>query len=145
MKLSPNQSGVSGEYLVAGKLSLLDYHVGMTLRNSEGIDLLATKLQTGKNFSVQVKTSQGQRKWALNKKVETPIENLFFIFVNIVSFDQQEYFLIKSSELAEMVKNGHQNWLSAPKKNGEKRKDTPMRAFRDKNGKYLENWKILEK
>ena len=144
-KLSKTLSGIAGEYLVAGKLILEGFHSAITLRNNEGIDILASNPETGKNIMVQVKTSQNKRKWPLNKKVEIPHNNLFYIFVNIISKDEQEYFIISSNKLAPMVKSGHQRWLEKLGRNGKKHNDTTMREFSDKDKLYLNKWELLNK
>lgn len=114
------------------------------MRNNEGIDILASNPVTKRNISIQVKTTQNKRRWPLNKKVEIPISNLYFIFVNIISDIQQEYFIISSKKLAKLIKENHQKWLNSPNKKGEKHNQTDMREFSDKDGIYLEKWELLE-
>lgn len=142
-KLSKTQSGIAGEYFVAGKLTLFGFHSAITLRNNEEADILATNSSTGNIIKVQVKTSQNKRRWPMNKKHEVPIENLFFVFVNIVSHDNQEYFIISSIELAKLLKDGYDRWLETPNRKGEKHNPTDMREFNDLKGLYLDKWELL--
>ena len=70
-KLESNLVGVAGEYLVAGELSLRGYIASITLRNSRGIDIIASSADGSKSISIQVKTnSDGRKSWILNKKSE---------------------------------------------------------------------------
>ena len=66
-KLSKTQSGIAGEYLVAGKLTLNGYHSAITLRNNEEADIFANNPLTGRFIKVQVKTTQNKRRWPMNK------------------------------------------------------------------------------
>ena len=143
VKLSKTQSGISGEYLVAGKLTLYGFQSAITLRNNEEADILASNSDTGKLVKIQVKTSQNKRRWPMSKKHEVPIANLFFVFVNIVSHDNQEYFIISSSVLAKLLKDGYDRWLVTPNKKGENHNPTNMREFNDLKGLYLNRWDLL--
>jgi hypothetical protein len=42
MKLESTQVGVAGEYFVAAELSLRGYIASITLRNTRGIDIIAS-------------------------------------------------------------------------------------------------------
>ena len=55
----------------------------VTLRNTRGIDILASNRDARKSVGIQVKTSQGGRPvWVLKKKAEEDLaENLFYVFV----------------------------------------------------------------
>jgi len=56
-KLESTLVGVAGEYLVAGELSLRGYIASITLRNSRGIDIIASNSDGSKSVSIQVKTN----------------------------------------------------------------------------------------
>lgn len=60
-KLSRTQAGVAGEYLVAAELSRRGYVASVTLRNTRGIDILASNRDATKSVGIQVKTCQGAR------------------------------------------------------------------------------------
>ena len=56
--------GVSGEYFVAAELSRLGYVASVTLRNTRGIDILATNASASRSVGIQVKSlhlGQGER------------------------------------------------------------------------------------
>ena len=71
-KLSKGLSGVAGEFFVAAELSRLGYIASITLRNTRGIDILASNVAATRQVAIQVKTNQGSDPgWVLNKKAET--------------------------------------------------------------------------
>ena len=81
--LSGIQAGISGEYFVAAELSRRGYVASLTLRNTRGIDVLASNADATKSVGIQVKTCQGTKpEWLLNVKAENDsAENLFYVFV----------------------------------------------------------------
>ena len=61
-KLSKQLSGIAGEYFVAAELSRRGFLAAITLRNSDGVDILANSLETNNQICFQIKTSQKKRK-----------------------------------------------------------------------------------
>ena len=57
-KLSHVLTGVAGEYFVAAELSRRGYIASITLRNTQGIDLLASDQNATRQIAIQVKTNQ---------------------------------------------------------------------------------------
>ena len=114
MKLNRQLSGIAGEYYVAAELSRRGYLAAITLRNSDGADILVSNLDESKLFSIQVKTTQNKLKWILSQKVENETsENKFFVFTNIPSnIDEKPIFkIVKAIDLAEYIRLSHKNWL----------------------------------
>jgi hypothetical protein len=56
-KLASILCGVSGEYFVAAELSRRGYVASLTLRNTRGIDVLASNADATKAVGIQVKTT----------------------------------------------------------------------------------------
>ncbi len=133
MKLSRQLSGITGEYYVAAELSRRGYLAAITLRNSDRVDIIISSQSGEKTCAIQVKTTQSKTKWFFSKKVEEDlsVENKFYVFVNIP--DEltvlPEYFIIKASDLAKHIYEGHRNWLKEPGKNGKMRNDSPSRQL----------------
>ncbi|MEQ8927504.1 MAG: hypothetical protein RLO81_16930 [Fulvivirga sp.] len=145
-KLESQLVGVAGEYLVAGELSLRGILASITLRNSKGIDIIASNSDASKSISIQVKTnSNGANKWILNKKSEDYYsENLYYVFVAIRELGTRPNFhIVPSKIVASFIKEKHKTWLSGNKRDGSRRKDSNMRKFIDSSNQYLENWDIL--
>lgn len=84
-KLSSIQVGIAGEYLVAAELSRRGFVASVTLRNTRGIDMLASNRDATKSVGIQVKTSQrATADWVMTKRAERDLaENLFYVFVNL--------------------------------------------------------------
>jgi hypothetical protein len=146
-KLESQLVGVAGEYLVAAELTLRGHLASITLRNSRGIDIIASNSNASKSVSIQVKTnSNGKQSWILNKKSETFFsDNHFYVFVAISELGERPtFYIIPSKVVAQRVSQTHSNWLKGKKRDGNLRKDTPMRKFYDWDNEYLECWDLLE-
>jgi hypothetical protein len=144
-RLSTTLSGISGEYFVAAELSRRGYIASLTLRNTRGIDVLASNANATKSVGIQVKTAQSsKRDWMLNAKIETEVAtNLFFIFVRLNHLEAPEYFIVPKDAAARYAAEGHVAWLSTPGKKGQPHKDTTMRKFADLKNDYLGKWELL--
>lgn len=145
-KLESTLVGVSGEYFVAAELSLRGYLASVTLRNSRGIDIIVSNSDASRSVSVQVKTcKKGAPRWVLSKKAETySATNHFYVFVLLHSEGQRpDYYIVPSKAVAEYCSKTHADWLAGKKKDGSSRKDSSVRIFQDKEGRYKEKWNLL--
>jgi hypothetical protein len=145
--LSAGLCGVAGEYFVAAELSRRGYIATLTLKNTRGVDILVANANASKSKSIQVKTSQDQKKeWTLSHKAENLLaENLFYIFVNLKGANElPDFFIVPNHIVAEYCKTGHQQWLDTPGRKGQKHNDTTMRKFADSNGQYFGRWDLLD-
>ena len=104
MEISPNNTGLSGEYFVAAELYRRGWSVGMTIDNAKAVDLFAEK----ENIVVQVQVESIYKK----KNVGWPImqnkikKNCIYIFVNLNADTMlmPDYFIATSEESFEKVK-----------------------------------------
>ena len=138
--------GVAGEYFVAAELSIRGYLASITLRNSRGIDIIASSSDATRSVSIQVKTSSGNvPKWMLTEKSESfRADNHFYVFVLLREVGSRPDFHIVPSQLvAEYVATSHGQWLAGKKAGGSSRKDSTMRNFRDTDLQYKEAWELL--
>lgn len=144
-KLSTIQTGVSGEYFVAAELSRRGSVASLALRNTRGIDILASNRDATKSVGIQVKTCQGTRAdWMMNKKAEADLaENLFYVFVCLPPSDPPLFYVVPRSAVAEYVHNSHREWLATPGREGHQHVDTDMRRFKDPAGQYRDRWELL--
>src|SRR5438128_11941850 len=80
-------TGVAGEYFVAAELSRRGYIASTSLRNTRGIDILATNQAATRSITIQCKTNQrGAKTWMLNQKSEDFFaDDHYYVFVAIVS------------------------------------------------------------
>ena len=149
-RLSKGITGIAGEYLVSGELSLRGFMASVTLRNNESVDIHASNLSSRKTrnkiIAIQVKASQnGNRRWPLKKKAElTKSPNHYYVFVSFKGLlTRPEYFIVRSRIVASTLKKGHSKWLITPGKRGQPNRDNEMRVFADGSGEYLERWDLL--
>ncbi|MBF0408959.1 MAG: aspartate ammonia-lyase [Candidatus Riflebacteria bacterium] len=146
-KLASTLVGVAGEYLVAGELSLRGYIASITLRNSRGIDIIASNADATRSVSVQVKTnSYGSDKWILNQKAEKfHSDNHYYIFVSLKDpGERPDYYIVPSIVVANYVSSSHSEWLKGVKSDGTPRKDSGIRNFKDQQKEFLEAWNLIK-
>jgi len=102
--VSGSISGIAGVYFVAGELSRLGYIVLPTIRNTEGIDLLVSDVDSSKTVYLQVKTNREKYDfWIVNRPKE-PSDNIFYVFVNLLRSHgpiRPEYYVVPSKEVYE--------------------------------------------
>jgi hypothetical protein len=146
MKIPPILAGVAGEFFVAGELSRRGHIASISLRNTRGIDIIATNQEASRSITIQCKTNQlARRKWMLNQKCEDFISSChYYVFVALEGVSERpNYHIVPSQEVAAHIKNSHQDWLQTPGRAGRQHVDTPMRVFSDLDGTYLERWELL--
>ncbi|OGV63043.1 MAG: aspartate ammonia-lyase [Lentisphaerae bacterium RIFOXYA12_FULL_48_11] len=139
--------GVSGEYFVAAELTRRGYIASITLKNTRGIDVLASNEDASKSVGIQVKTNSTKRKdWILNEKAEKSHSNsLFYIFVNLSDAGRlPDYYVVPSRVVASYVKRTHREWLAKRGRHGRKHRDNPMRHFKDEIEVYRDRWDLLK-
>lgn len=144
-KISGVLTGVSGEYFVAAELSRRGYVASITLRNTKGIDILASNQDASKSAGIQVKTNHGKRNlWILNQKAENYSEkDLFYVFVNLKGKNERpDFYVVPSKVVAKYIKKYHLKWLKTRGKKGQRHEDTSMRVFH-KDDQYQEKWELL--
>jgi len=139
-------TGIAGEYFVAAELSRRGYVASLTLRNTRGIDILASNVDATKSMGLQVKTNYGKKsRWLLSQKAEEDkAEKLCYVFVKLNDLDSPEYFIVPRSEVAKYVKEEHKAWLLKPSRDGIAHRENPMRVFCDDENKYRDRWDLLE-
>lgn len=145
-KLSAILCGVAGEYFVAAELSRRGYIASITLRNSRGVDILASNSEAKRTVAIQVKTSQGSKPtWILSEKSETFYSDThFYVFVRLHGANSApEYFVVPSRSVADHTKTTHSKWLATPGKSGKAHLDSPVRKFSDPERIFLNRWDLL--
>ena len=144
-KITPLLAGVAGEYFVAAELSRRGYIASISLRNTRGIDILATNATASRNVTIQCKTSQSRVVWMLNDKCESFFsENHYYVFVALGGpLERPRYYVVPSAVVANYIRENHSNWLATPGRNGEAHVDNPVRNFHDRANEYLERWDLL--
>lgn len=139
-------AGVAGEYFVAAELSRRGHVASITLRNTQGIDILATNSDASRCVTIQCKTSQSTRNtWILNQKSEAFVSAThFYVFVALGgALERPSYHIVPSSDVAKLTRDSHREWLQRLGRGGRHHVDNPVRSFSDPNDSYLEKWELL--
>lgn len=138
--------GVAGEYYVAAELTMRGYIASITLRNSRGVDIIASNSSASRSVSIQVKTINNSKpKWLLTNTSEGFFsENHFYVLVALHPLGERpDFYIVPSTVVARHVKSTHDSWLAGKKSDGTSRKDSAIRNFTDVDGKYKEAWHLL--
>lgn len=145
-KLSSTLSGIAGEYFVAAELSRRGCIASVTLRNTHGVDILASNANGTKTVAIQVKTRQKRgKKLVMNEKaeVENVAETLFYVFVSLNGLEQPTFHIVPRNVVARRVRQEHAKWFATPGKRGQAHKATSVREFRDLQNEFLNQWRLL--
>jgi len=109
-KMNPRSiSGAAGVHFVAGELSRLGKIALPTVRNTQGIDLLVSDVNSSRTVYLQVKTNKDKLDfWIVGLPKQS--ENLFYVFVNLLRsherLERPEYYIVPS----ENVHRKFQSW-----------------------------------
>jgi hypothetical protein len=144
--IPPLLAGVAGEYFVAAELSRRGYIASISLRNTRGIDILATNAAASRTVTIRCKTNQrGKKAWVLSEKCETyHSPSHFYVVVVLGGPDSRPSFHIVPSEVvARFVSDDHRAWLDTLGRNGQRHADNAVRRFIDPSDQYLERWDLL--
>ncbi|MER3496048.1 MAG: aspartate ammonia-lyase, partial [Armatimonadota bacterium] len=88
---------MAGEYFVAAELSRRGFIASISLRNTRGIDILATNAEATHSITIQCKTDQTLRStWVLNVKCESFVaDDHFYVFVILSSpLERARYYIV---------------------------------------------------
>jgi len=144
-RLSGIQAGIAGEYFVAGELSRRGYVASPTLRNTRGIDILASNQEATKSVGIQVKTCQGAApRWVMTKTAEADgAENLFYVFVRLPPGAPPRYHIVPRHVVTAFVREDNRRWLATPGQNGQAHRENDVRVFSDPGEEYKDRWHLL--
>ncbi len=145
IKLAKHMSGIAGEYLVAAELTRRGYIASLTLRNTKDIDILASSADGTRQVAIQVKCDQTKgSEWMLGAKAERLTSpSMYYVFVRLHDGGTPEFFVVPSAVVAEQTRTSHSDWLAKPGRRGQAHKDTTIRIFGDRQGKYRDAWDTL--
>src|SRR5438874_6979095 len=141
--IPPVLTGVAGEYFVAAELSRRGYIASISLRNTCGIDILATNQGATRSITIQCKTNQrGARSWMLNEKSEDFFApDHYYVFVALgPATERPRFHVVPSETVANYITESHQRWLRTPGRAGREHVDSAMRNFKDPDDTYLDRW-----
>lgn len=148
MKIPSILAGVAGEYFVAAELSRRGHIASISLRNTRGIDILATNREASRSVTIQCKTKQSTRRatiWILNENCETYFSDThFYVLIALGAVGERpRYHIVPSCDVAKYVSKSHREWLRKRGRGGRRHVDNPIRNFSDPQNRYLEKWDLL--
>jgi hypothetical protein len=139
-------AGIAGEYFVAAELSRRGFIASISLRNTRGIDILATNEAATRSVTVQCKTNQiGDKVWLLNEKCEEFFpENHYYVFVALgPAIQRPSFHIVPSKIVAVATRESHEQWRQTPRRDGGEHGKSAMRKFTDYEDAYLDKWDLL--
>jgi len=152
METKKISTGIAGEYFVAGELSRRGFIASLTLKNTTGIDILASNGEKSINIQVKTRLADKTGGWNLGSKpldYTSDHNSIFYVLVE-ASSDQKDktinYYIIPKKELNEIVEKEHLAWMSGTQKSGKARKSEMRFLWIKKHTeleKYRDNWGIL--
>ena len=145
-KLDKHLIGLTGEYLVAGMMSLKGWVASLTLKNYPSVDIFGLNPETEKTINIQVKTTRNQNSYQvgvkrsnrllINDRISCP-----FVFVHIDKKDDVRYFILTKQQLVDLIIETDDEYFNKPRET--QLKDYPI-AIQLKHLKDFENkWENL--
>jgi len=91
-------TGLAGEFFVAAELLKRGFQTSVTFGNAKSIDLFATNPETGRMFTVQVKTIRKKNVFPISHEKVQP--NCIYVFVILNRVDAPvQYFVVPGATL----------------------------------------------
>ncbi len=123
MKTKQIFSGIAGEYFVAGELSRRGFIAAVTLRNTAGVDIVASNEYDSVDIQVKTRTVElTENSWQMGSRplqVKKEWGRSFYIFVAVHSIPENqhiEYYIIPKNLLNQKVENEYKKFLKRSKK-----------------------------
>lgn len=102
--------GLTGEYFVAGMMSLQGWVASLTLKNYPSVDIFGLDPDKDKTVNIQVKTTRNQNSYQIGlrhdqrnkikEKIKCP-----HVFVHINRKNEIRYFILTTKELIDLIES----------------------------------------
>lgn len=140
--------GLTGEYLVAGMMSLKGWVASLTLKNYPSVDIFGLNPETNQNINVQVKTLKNATNFPVgvmrsNRVDIDQIINCSFVFVYIGKNDSIRYFIISRKDLIDLIIKTDDEYFFKPRE--KELKDYPIGISLKQIAEYENKWENLWK
>jgi penicillin-binding protein-related factor A (putative recombinase) len=138
--------GLTGEYLVAGMMSLRGWVASLTLKNYPSVDIFGLDPKTNQNINVQVKTTKNAKSFqvSLMRSQRDKIDNKItcpFVFVYIDRKDEISYYVLSQKQLIQVIEKTDDEYYNRPRK--EPLKDYPIAITLKDIADYKDKWDNL--
>lgn len=156
MSIEKQFKGNVGVYLVAAKLSQMNFIALTTARNTKGYDVVVLNPSTNRGKGIQVKCSDQWEFPILQSFLKDYMKEIRkkilcdFVFVDISNPAQPRFFVIPRKEMKDVAKKSIEKWIHrTPKRKpvkAEKKTEKKKQLWAldlDEIVKYENNWKSL--
>jgi len=120
-KLKKHLIGLTGEYFVAGMMSLKGWVASLTLKNYPSVDIFGLNPESGKTVNIQVKTTKNQSSYniglrhdqrdIIKDKIVCP-----YVFVHIDKNNIISYFILSRNEFIDLIEKTDDEYFNKPRK-----------------------------
>lgn len=138
--------GLTGEYFVAGMMSLKGWVASLTLKNYPSVDIFGLNPKTNENINVQVKTTKNIKSFhvglkrsqrdIIDKKITCP-----YVFVYIDNRDKVNYYILSQQQLIKLIERTDDEYYNRDRK--KTLKDYPIAVSLKDLTEYQDKWDNL--
>lgn len=145
-KIDKHLIGLTGEYFVAGMMSLKGWVASLTLKNYPSVDIFGLDPETDKTINIQVKTTKNAKSYqvglmrsqidCIDDRITCP-----FVFVHINKDINIDYYIISKKQLIKVIVTTDDEYYNRPRK--EQLKDYPIAISLKELTDYKDKWNNL--
>ena len=112
--------GLTGEYFVAGMMSLQGWVASLTLKNYPSVDIFGLNPKTDKTVNIQVKTTRNQTSYQIGIRHDqrNRIDEIIrcpYVFVHIGKSNEIRYFILSSKQLIDLIIKTDNDYFNQPR------------------------------
>ena len=138
--------GLTGEYFVAGMMSLKGWVASLTLKNYPSVDIFGLDPETEKTINIQVKTTKNVKSYQIGvmRSQRPEIDSIItcpFVFVYIDKNNNVDYFILSRNQLIDLILSTDDEYYNRPRK--EPLKDYPIAINLKDMAEYKNKWQNL--
>lgn len=138
--------GLTGEYFVAGMMSLKGWVASLTLKNYPSVDIFGLDPETEKTINIQVKTTKNVKSYQIGvmRSQRPEIDNIItcpFVFVYIDKNNNVDYYILSRNQLIDLILTTDDEYYNRPRK--EPLKDYPIAINLKDMIEYKDKWQNL--
>lgn len=138
--------GLTGEYFVAGMMSLKGWVASLTLKNYPSVDIFGLDPETEKTINIQVKTTKNVKSYQIGvmRSQRPEIDSIItcpFVFVYIDKNNNVDYFILSRNQLIDLILSTDDEYYNRPRK--EPLKDYPIAINLKDMAEYKDKWQNL--
>ncbi|MCA0154520.1 hypothetical protein [Winogradskyella vincentii] len=118
--LNKHLIGLTGEYFVAGMMSLKGWVASLTLKNYPSVDIFGLNPETDKTVNIQVKTTRKHTSFNIGLRHDQ--RNIIrdkilcpFVFVHIDKNDHVRYFILSRKEFIDLIEKTDDAYFNKPR------------------------------